>query len=109
MILSSKKDADLKNSTFALLQAGEAKAAKSAITVKWNRVKGATGYIVYGGKCKGAMKKLKTLSGTSFKQTKLKKGTYYKFIVVAHDGTNVVSVSKTIYAATSGGKVGNIK
>ena len=41
---------------------------------------------------------------------KLKKGTYYKFIIVALDqNNNVVSTSKLIHVATKGGKVGNHK
>ena len=41
---------------------------------------------------------------------KLKKGKYYKFIVVALDKNNkVVSTSKIIHVATKGGKVGNYK
>ena len=39
---------------------------------------------------------------------KLKKGTYYKFLVVAVSADNkVVTTSKTVHAATAGGKVGN--
>ena len=38
------------------------------------------------------------------------KGTYYKFIVVALNSKDkVVSTSKTVHAATLGGKVGNAK
>ncbi len=41
---------------------------------------------------------------------KLKKGTYYKFIMVALDRNDkVVSTSKVIHVATKGGKVGNHK
>ena len=41
---------------------------------------------------------------------KLKKGTYYKFIIVALDeNDNVISTSKLIHVATKGGKVGNLK
>ena len=40
----------------------------------------------------------------------VKKGTYYKFIMVALDKNNtVVSTSKVIHVATKGGKVGNHK
>lgn len=58
---------------------------------------------------------LVTLTGNSktFKKVagkKVKKGTYYKFIVVAVDKNNkVVSTSKLIHVATKGGKVGNHK
>lgn len=38
----------------------------------------------------------------------LKKGTYYKFMIVALDkNNNVVSSSKIVHVATKGGKVGN--
>ena len=59
------------------------------------------------------MKKLATVTGkaSNFKKIagrKVKKGTYYKFIVVAIDGNNrVVSSSKLIHVTTKGGKVGN--
>ncbi len=40
---------------------------------------------------------------------KLKKGTYYKFQIVAMDeNNNMVARSVVIYAATKGGKVGNV-
>ena len=60
------------------------------------------------------MQKLATSAGKSmnFKKVlgkKLKKGTYYKFMVVALDrNNNVVSSSKIIHVATKGGKVGNV-
>ena len=61
------------------------------------------------------MKKLGTYTGKSrtirkIAGKKLKKGKYYKFIVVALDKDNkVVSTSKVIHVATKGGKVGNHK
>ena len=54
-------------------------------------------------------------TGTSFNYNKicgkkLKKGSYYKFIVIAVDAKNkVVSTSKTVHVATKGGKVTNDK
>lgn len=61
------------------------------------------------------IKKVGTFNGTTYTATqvagaKVKKGTYYKFIVIAA-GSNgkVVSTSKTIHVATKGGKVGNHK
>ena len=42
--------------------------------------------------------------------SRLAKGTYYKFLVVAVDKNNkVLSTSKIVHVATSGGKAGNIK
>ena len=53
----------------------------------------------------GKTKTIKKVAGK-----KLKKGTYYKFIIVALDkNNNVVSTSKVVHVATKGGKVGNHK
>ena len=110
-ILAQKNDNDLKGSTFGSLQAKAAKVTKSSITLQWKKVKGATEYVVYGSKCgKGnRYKKLKTVKTTSYTQKKLKKGTYYKYLVVAIKGSKAIATSKTIHAATTGGKVGNNK
>ncbi len=58
-------------------------------------------------------KVLKTLKGTSWKHVKLKKGTYYKYTAVAYKMENgfqkVLASSKTVHAATAGGKVGNYR
>ena len=54
----------------------------------------------------GLTKKSKTIKKIAGK--KLKKGKYYKFIVVALDAdNNVVSTSKVAHVATKGGKVRN--
>ena len=49
----------------------------------------------------------------SQKIMKLKKGTYYKYVVIAYKmtgaGQKVIASSKTIHVATAGGKVGNYK
>ena len=110
LITLLKDDKDPAGTKFSALQAKAAKVSKSAIKVSWSKVKGAKTYIVMGGKCGKAYKKLATVSKTSFTQKKLKKGTYYKFMVIAvNSGDKVVSVSKVIHAATKGGKVGNPK
>ncbi|MBO4908908.1 MAG: Ig-like domain-containing protein, partial [Lachnospiraceae bacterium] len=72
---------------------------------------------IYANKCgaKNKYLKLTTIKNNSYKATKvagskIKKGTYYKFLIVALDAdNNVISTSKTIHAATTGGKVGNDK
>ena len=92
------------------------KVAKNSITLKWNKVKGADGYIVYGECCnsKGKIYKVKKLSDTkklSYTHKKLKKGTYYKYIVRAYklvDGVKTtVTISKMLHITTSGGRYGN--
>ena len=102
---------DIKGSTYALLMAkGVSKTAKS-ITITWKKIPGATKYIIYGNRC-GKGKKYKKLdevkkSKSSWTKKKLKKGTYYKVMVVAVKGKKVLATSKTIHVATLGGKKGN--
>ena len=63
-----------------------------------------------GNKCGKAYKKLKTTTKKTFTQKKLKKGTYYKYMILAVNSKNkVIATSKTLHVATSGGKVGNFK
>ena len=107
----AKSDADQKGSSFGLLKAkGVAKSAKM-ITVSWKKIPGATAYVIYGNRCgkSNKYKKIRTVSGTSFTQKKLKKGKYYKYVVVAINGDKAIAISKTIHVATKGGKVGNSK
>ena len=102
---------------FAALRARSTKQTKTSVTLKWGRVTGAARYVIYGTKCgkSNKMKRICTASGASRKITKaagkkLKKGTYYKFIIVALDKNDkVISASKVVHAATKGGKVGNHK
>ena len=112
-----KGDGDYKGSNFGLLRAQTTKLKKNSVTVKWNNVKNADGYIVYGAKCgaKSKYKVLKVVSGktTSYTHKKLKKGTYYKYNIVAFKYVNGVKVtlaaSKKIHATTLGGKYGVAK
>ena len=119
-IIKHAKESDPKGSTYSLLKANITKVTNKSLTLKWSKAKGAKKYIIYGNKCgpKNKMVKLATIkkanvTGKTFKKVnkkKVKKGTYYKFIVVALDKNNkVVSTSKTVHAATTGGKVGNDK
>ena len=103
---------------YGKLQAKASKVTKNSIKLTWNKVEGADGYVIYGNKCSKNNKyvKIKELPAAkkSFTQKKLKKGTYYKYLVVAvkknAEGKQIVaSTSKTIHAATKGGKVGNAK
>lgn len=105
-----KSDSDPKGSSFAPLKAKSAKETKNAVKIKWAKVKGAKGYIVYGNKCGSKNKKLVTTAKTTFTQKKLKKGTYYKYLVLAYNSKNkVIATSKTIHTATKSGKVTNPK
>ena len=116
-ITGMTSDGDPKGSKYSPLKLQSTKQAKTNITVKWTKPSGATKYVLYGNKCgkKNKMKKLATYKSnvkskklTKVAGKKLKKGTYYKFIVVALDRNNmVVSTSKVIHVATKGGKYGN--
>lgn len=117
-ITNMKTDGDPKGSVFAKLRLRSVKQSKSSIRLNWNKASGATRYVIYGNACgkKNKMKKIATLTGANKKtytvktkafkkatKKKLKKSTYYKFIVVGLDkNNNVVSTSKVIHVATKG-------
>lgn len=115
--ICSQKSENIKYASFHPLFARATSASGSKIALKWNKIKGANGYIIYGNKCgtKNKFKKIKDLSSakTSYSQSKLKKGTFYKYVVVAYkkiDGKKItIAASKTIYATTTGGRYGNSK
>jgi uncharacterized protein YjdB len=109
---------DAKGSDFGKLLARATKRAEKTMTLQWKKVKGADGYLIYGNKCgKGnKMKLVKTIkkNGTvSFTQKKLKKGTYYKYMVVAYKNVNgekmPIAASTVMHVTTTGGKVTNPK
>ena len=117
-IVNQDSEGDVKGSSFSKLQAKAAKAKKNSITIKWNKVKGASGYQIYTAKCgkKNKYKLVKTIKKagtTSFTYKKLKKGTAYKIIVKAYrdlDGKKyTVAASKTVHEVTIGGKKTNAK
>ena len=116
-ILALPNDKDPAGSEFGTLQLKAAKTTKNSIKLTWKKASGAAKYMIYANACgKGnKYKKLTTVTGTSYtvKQAagaKLKKGKYYKFLMVAVNASGkVVSTSKTVHAATLGGKVGNDK
>ncbi|MEE3428391.1 MAG: starch-binding protein [Ruminococcus sp.] len=115
-ISKAKSDGDPKGSKFSGLKAKVAKTTKNSNKVTWNKVSGAKKYIVMGNKCGktngkfNAFKKLKTTTGKSFTQKGLKKGTYYKYLVLAVNSKGkVISASKVMHVATKGGKVTNYK
>ncbi len=119
-IFAQKNDKELKNSSFSGLKAKAGSVKKNAITVSWIKDKNAEGYLIYGnlaGK-KKAMVKLGQTGKTRFTvkkilSKKLGKGTGYKFTVVSYNTSGgyrkVLSVSKTVFSCTLGGKNTNVK
>ena len=117
-ITGNRSDGDIKDSTFNSLQLRAKKAGKNYINLSWTKVKGASGYIIYGNRCNSngkvyPLRKVISTAKMSQKMMKLKKGTYYKYVVIAYKmtgaGQKVIASSKTIHVATAGGKVGNYK
>ncbi len=119
-IAAQKDDKDIKGSSFGKLKAKVTKNNKTSVTLKWSKVKGADGYIIYGNRCntkskKYKCKRMKTLSAnkTSYTAKKLKKGQYYKFIVRAYKNVNgkkvTIASSVTLHTITKGGKYGVAK
>ena len=116
-IRNMKSDKDPKGSSFAKLRLKSTKQTRNSIKLSWTRPARAVKYVIYGNKCGKNMKpqKLAEVKGNTWNfktlnKTRLKKGTYYKLIVVGLDsGNRVVSTSKVIHVATKGGKVGNHK
>lgn len=114
--ITGNKDPEL--AKFNLIQAKAKKIKSTSVTLGWTKVKGAEGYIIYGNKCKKGNKYIKlTTVGKSKKSTtikkidgkKLKKGTYYKFIIaaVAKDSEGkdkMIAVSKSVHFITTGNK-----
>ena len=110
---------EVKGSSFSILQANAKKVTKNKVTLKWNKVNGAEKYIIYGNRCgkKYKYKKLATVKASKTTYTikkladksKLKKGTYYKFLVVAvtedDEGiSKAIATSKSIHLITNGKK-----
>jgi hypothetical protein len=116
-ILSMRNDKDPAGTVFSRLRSRSTVQKRNSIRLRWNRPKGAVRFVVYGNRCGKyyRMTKLKTLTGTTLNVKrigwkKLKKGTSYKFIIIALDKDyNVVSTSKVIHVATKGGRLTNYK
>lgn len=109
-LAAQTKDTDLPGTTFEPLRLFSKKQTKSAITLKWTKVSGADGYLIYGNKCGNANRRvfLNDVTGTSWTQKKLKKGTFHKYNVVAYKVVNgynmTLAASSTIHTVTTGGK-----
>ncbi len=103
---------DVKGSAFAAMKVKAIGGSKS-VKISWSKVKGASGYMVYGAQCGKKMKLLKTLpaSKKSYKAAKLKKGKYYKYMVVAYKviykEKRTIATSVSVHACTNGGKYAN--
>ena len=89
----------------------QATTTKTSATVSWTKAANATSYRIYGTKCGGSYKLLKKASANTTKWTQkgLKKGTAYKYYVVAYGKNGKVAKSDTLHVNTTGGKYGTVK
>ena len=109
-IKQAASDKDPEGAVYRKLQLKAKKVSKNQIRIEWNKVKGAKRYVVYGAKCGKKYKKLSSRTGTAYTQKKLKKGTYYKYLVLAVDKDGkVITTSKVAYIAAGSGNAGNHK
>ena len=114
-ILAMTDDKDPSGSKITPLMLKSTKQKETSLKLTWKMTPGAVRYVVYGSKCSKGSKMMNLQSIASANTTvkkiagkKLKKGSYYKFMVLALDKDHkVVSVSKQIFVATKGGKAGN--
>ncbi len=113
--VKSMKKNESGSTVYGTLQAQSTSQAKTSVKLTWKKVDSASSYVVYGA-AYGKSNKYKKITTTSKLSAtvskiggkKLKKGSYYKFFVLAADKDgNVLSVSKAVFAATKGGKVTN--
>lgn len=104
VIKNTKSDKSLKGSSKSPLNLSAGKKTKTSIKLTWKKAKGAKTYVVYGALKGKKMTKIATVSKTSYTVkkagSKLSKGKKYKFIVVARNGSKVVSTSQTVLAGT---------
>lgn len=86
---------------------------KNSQTIRWNSVKSADGYEIYGAKYNGKYKRLQTLrkKAGKWRHKRLKKGRQYKYYVTAYKNIGgkraILSKSLPVYSRTKGGKYGN--
>ena len=102
-----------KKTKVVLLKA--AASGKKAIKLSWNKVSGATKYVIYAAKCDTKLKKIATVKGNKYtfkklKGKKLKAHKTYKFYVVAYTANGKVK-SRTLHFITgnTNGKYANVK
>ena len=114
-ILAQKTDKDPSGSAFNILRLRSTKQSKTSNTLTWQKVSGATSYVIYANKCgkSNRIKKIATVKKNTYTHKKLKKGTYYKYVVVAVKSTVIgdrtAAISKMIHVSTKGSKYGNFK
>lgn len=107
-ITNIKDNKDLKKSSYAKLKLKASEIKNVSQALKWNKVKGTSKYLVFGGLIGKKYKYLCMTNSTSFRNKKVKKGVYYKYIVIAMNGNGkTLATSKIVFVTTKGSKMGN--
>ena len=85
------------------LELKSTKQSKTSVNLQWKIVPGAEYYLVYGNKAGKTLKQLASVRKNTYRVEKLKKSSYYNFVVIAVDSSgNQLAKSTPIYVATKG-------
>ena len=100
---------DTDGEEFYPLLARQKGAGKDWIRLTWEKIDGAVSYTIYGTACGQDRKPEKIITVTKNEVTfkGLKKGTYYKYVIVADGEEGILTKSCQVHVATSGGGYGN--
>ena len=99
--LWSASSVTFKTATSPATPAVKVKPGSKQATISWNKVAGATGYVIYMQDSSGDYNKIGSTKSTSYKKKSLKKGKTYSFRVRAYktvDGKNIYGGYKTVKA-----------
>ena len=90
---------EIEGASYPLLQARATNVRKKKFRLAWNKLPGATKYVIYGNRC-GRKNKYEFILETDknfYVAKNLKKNKFYKYVVVAVMDEKVISVSKTVH------------
>ena len=95
LIVVGKEKTQTTTKTLKATKIKKVENTSKGISVSWNKVSGASGYKLYKMTNDGSFKKVTTLKGTSYVDTKVKNGNMYTYKVVAYGNNVKSSTSKT--------------
>ena len=100
--VTSSQKADLTHATYRVIMARQGKTTRQSSQLKWKKVKGAKQYLIFGSKVHKKYQYLGMTKKASYTVKGLKKGTYYKYTVIAVNAKNKkLAVSKAVYIVTN--------
>ena len=100
--VTSSQKADLTHATYRGLMARQGKTTRQSSQLKWKKIKGAKQYLIFGSKVHKKYQYLGMTKKASYTVKGLKKGTYYKYTVIAVNAKNKkLAISKAVYVVTN--------